>query len=90
VVFNNQQLLQAAMECRGGLTMEEGVMMTTMELMNVPFSRVGKGDSNDNGNGGGDSDSNSNGDRDSDSNSNGVGDGNRDGDRSEAETAEWR
>ncbi len=29
--FNNQQMLQAAMEWKGWLTMEEGAMMTTAE-----------------------------------------------------------
>jgi hypothetical protein len=62
MVFNNQQMLQAAMECRGGLTVEEGVMMTMMESMNVLFSGVGKGDGNNNGNGDGDSDSEGNSD----------------------------
>ncbi len=42
--FNNQQMLQAVMECRGGLTVEEGAMMTMTESMNVPFGLVGKGD----------------------------------------------
>jgi hypothetical protein len=50
-------MLQAAMECRGGLTMEEGAMMMTTESMNVPSSRVGKSDGDCNGNGNGDSDS---------------------------------
>jgi hypothetical protein len=35
--FNNQQMLQVAMEWRGGMTVEEGAMMTTTESMNVPF-----------------------------------------------------
>ncbi len=35
-----------AMECRGGLTMEGGRMMTMPESMNVPFGVVDKGDSN--------------------------------------------
>jgi hypothetical protein len=45
------------MERRGGLTMEEGAMMTTTELTNVPFGGVGKGDGNCDGDGDGDSDS---------------------------------
>jgi hypothetical protein len=88
VVFNNQQMLQAAMKCKGGLTMEEGMMMTLTELMNVTFSGVGKGDGNNNSDGDGDSDSEGNSDGDSDGDGNGDGNGN--GDRSEAETAEWR
>ncbi len=82
------------MECRGGLTVEEGVMMTTTGLMNVTFSRVGKGDGDDNGKGDGDSDSEGNGDGDSDGNGDGDGDGDGDGngdsDHSEVETVEWR
>ncbi len=54
--FTNQQMLQATIECRGGLTVEEGAMMTTTESMNVPLGGVGKGDSNCNGDGDGDSD----------------------------------
>jgi hypothetical protein len=92
VVFNNQQMLQAAMICRGGLTVEEGVMMTTKEVIYVPFSGVGKGDSNNNSNGDGDSDSEGDGDGDSDSDGNGDGDGkgNCDGDCSEVEMVEWQ
>jgi hypothetical protein len=37
-------MLQAAMECRGVLTVEEGVMITTMESTSVPSGGVGKGD----------------------------------------------
>ncbi len=37
--FNNQQMLQAVMEQGGGLTVEEGAMMTMTESMNVPFGR---------------------------------------------------
>ncbi len=55
--FNNQQMLQAAIECRGGLTVEEGAMMTTTESTNVPFGGVGKGDGDYDGDGDGDSDS---------------------------------
>ncbi len=33
--------------------MEEGAMITKMELMNIPFGWIGKGDSNCNGNGDG-------------------------------------
>ncbi len=58
--FNNQQMLQAAMECRGGLTVEEGAMMTTTELMNVPFGGVGKGDGDCDGDCDGGSDSGGN------------------------------
>ena len=78
------------MECRGGLTVEEGVMMTMTELMNITFSGVGKCDGNNNGDGDGDSDSEGNSDGDSESDGNGNGDGNGSGDCSEAETAEWR
>jgi hypothetical protein len=46
LAFNNQQMLQAMMECRGGLAMEEWGMMTTMVSTNVPFGRVSKGDDN--------------------------------------------
>jgi hypothetical protein len=42
--FNNQQMLQAVMECRGGLTMEERAMMTMTESTIFPFGGVGKGD----------------------------------------------
>jgi hypothetical protein len=55
--FNNQQMLQAALECRGGLTVEEGAMMTMMESTNVPFGGVGKGHGDCDGDGDGDSDS---------------------------------
>jgi hypothetical protein len=58
-VFNIQQMLQAAMQCRGGLTVEEGVMMMRTELTNVPFAGVGNGDGDCDGNGDGDSDSGS-------------------------------
>ncbi len=34
----------------GGLNVEEGAMMMMTESMNVPFNRVGKGDSNGNSN----------------------------------------
>ncbi len=54
--FNNQKMLQATMECRGGLTVEKGAMMTTMELTNIPLGGVGKGDGNCNGNSDGNSD----------------------------------
>jgi hypothetical protein len=50
-------MLQAAMECRGRLTMEEGVMMTTTESTSVPSGGVGKGDGDCDGDGDGDSDS---------------------------------
>jgi hypothetical protein len=88
VVFNNQQMLQTVMECRGGLTMEEGVMMTTTELMNVTFSGVSKGYGDYNGDGDGDSDSEGNSDGDSDGDSNGNGNGNDD--CSEVKMVEWR
>ncbi len=55
--FNNQQMLQVAMECRGGLTVEEGAMMTTTKSTNIPFGGVGKGDGNCDGDGDGYSDS---------------------------------
>ncbi len=55
--FNNHSMLQAAMECKGGLTVEEGAMITTTELTNVPIGVVGKGDGNCDSNGDGDSDS---------------------------------
>ncbi len=45
------------MECRGGLTVEEGAMMTTMESTNVLSSGVGKGDGICNGDGDGNSES---------------------------------
>ncbi len=48
------------MECRGGLTVEEGAMMTTTESTNVPFRGVGKGDGDCDGNGDGDSDNGGN------------------------------
>ncbi len=54
--FNNQQMLQAVMECRGGLSVEEGAMVTTMESTNIPFGGVGKGDGNCNCNSDGKSD----------------------------------
>jgi hypothetical protein len=57
--FNNQQMLQAAMECRVGLTVEEGTMMMTTESTNVPFGGVGKGDRDCDSDGDGDSDSGS-------------------------------
>ncbi len=44
------------MECRVGLTVEEGVMMTTIKPTTIPFGGVGKGD--------GDCDSNSDGNND--------------------------
>jgi hypothetical protein len=44
--FTNQQMVQSAMECRGGLTVEEGGMMMMMESTNAPFGGVGKGDGN--------------------------------------------
>ncbi len=56
----------------------------------VPFSGVSKGDGNNNGDGDGDSDSEGNGDGDSDSDGDGKDKGNGVGDRSEAETVEWR
>ncbi len=37
--FNNQKMQQAAIEWRGGLTLEEGAMMTMTELTNVPFGQ---------------------------------------------------
>ncbi len=37
--FNNQQMLQAAIEWRGGMTVEEGMVMTMMESTNVLFGR---------------------------------------------------
>jgi hypothetical protein len=37
--MQHQKMLQAAMEQRGGLTVEEGVMMTITESTNVPFGR---------------------------------------------------
>ncbi len=58
--FNNQQMFQATMECRGGMTVEEGAMMTTTELMNVLLGGVGKGDGDCDGDGDGDSDSGGN------------------------------
>ena len=45
------------MECRGGLTVEKGAMMTTTESTNVPFGGVGKGDGDCDGDGDGDIDS---------------------------------
>ncbi len=54
--FNNQKMLQVAMEWRGGLTVVEGAMMTTTESTNVLFGRVGKGDGDCNGDGNGNSD----------------------------------
>ncbi len=48
------------MECRGGLTMEEGAMMTMTESTNVPFGGVGKGDGDCDGDGDGNSDSGGN------------------------------
>ncbi len=50
-------MLQAAMECRGGLTVEERAMMTMMEETIVPFKGVGKGDGDCYGDGDGDIDS---------------------------------
>ncbi len=44
--FNNKKTMQAMMECRGGLTVEEGATMTMTESMNVPLGGVGKGDGN--------------------------------------------
>jgi hypothetical protein len=35
-------MLQEAMKCRGGLTVEEGAMMMTTELTNDPLGVVGK------------------------------------------------
>ncbi len=58
--FNNQQMLQATMECRGGLTVEDGAIMTTTESTNNPLGGVGKGDGDCDGNGDGDSDSGGN------------------------------
>ncbi len=55
--FNNQQMLQVMMECRGGLTVEKGAMMMMTELTNVLLGGVGKGDGGCNGDGDGDSDS---------------------------------
>jgi hypothetical protein len=37
--FNNKKKLQAGIEWRRGLTVEEGAMMTTTESTNVPFGR---------------------------------------------------
>ncbi len=48
------------MECKGGLTMEEGAMMMMMESTTVPFGGVGKVDGNCNSNGDGNSDSGGN------------------------------
>ncbi len=42
---------------QGGLTMEKGAMMTTMEWTSVSFGGVGKGDGDYDGNGAGNSDS---------------------------------
>jgi hypothetical protein len=53
-------MLQAAIECRGGLTVEEGAMMMTTELTDLPSGRAGKGDGDCGGNGDGDSDSGGN------------------------------
>ncbi len=58
--FNNQQTLQAAMECRGGLTAEEGAMMMMTESTNVPFGWFGKGDGDCDSNGDSDSESGGN------------------------------
>ncbi len=60
--FNNQQMLQATMEYRGGLTVEEGVMIATTESTSVPSGGVGKGDGDGDGNGDGNGDSDSGGD----------------------------
>ncbi len=35
----HQQMLQAAIEWRGGLTVEQGAMITMTESTNVPFGR---------------------------------------------------
>ncbi len=48
------------MECRGGLTVGKGVMMTTTKSNNVLFGGVGKGDGYCDGNSDGDSDSGAN------------------------------
>ncbi len=48
------------MECRGGLTVEEGTMMTTTESTNIPFRGVDKGDGDCKGGGDGENDSGSN------------------------------
>ncbi len=45
------------MQCRGGLTVEEGAMMMTTESTSVSSGGVGKGDGDCDGNGDGDSDS---------------------------------
>ncbi len=84
--FNNEQTLQAVMECRGELTMEEGAMMMMMELVNIPFGRVGRGDSDCDGNGDNDSDSDGEGNGDDNGNVNcdGGSGGNDDGNSEEA------
>ncbi len=58
--FSNQLGAEMLMECKGGLTVEEGVMMTTTESTNVPFEGVGKGDGDCDGDGDGNSDSGTN------------------------------
>ena len=58
--FNNQQMLQVVMECRGGLTLEEEVMMTMMESTSVTSGGVGKGDGDCDSNGDGNSNSGGN------------------------------
>ncbi len=55
--FDHQLGAEGLMDFMGGMTMEEGAMMTTMKSTNVPFSRVGKGDGNCNSNSDCDSDS---------------------------------
>ncbi len=61
------------MGCRGGLTLEEGAMMTTTESTKVPFREFDKGDGNCTS--GGDGDSDSDGDSIGDGNNNGSCDG---------------
>jgi hypothetical protein len=50
-------MLIAVMECKGGMTVEEGAMMMTTELTSVQFRGVGKNDGDCDGDGDGDSDS---------------------------------
>ncbi len=75
IALNNQQMLQAAMECRGGLTVEKGGLVTIMESANFPFGRVGKGDGNCDEDGDGDSNSDSDGNNNGDVNNDGNCDG---------------
>jgi hypothetical protein len=53
-------MLHAAMECRGGLTKEEGAMMRMTESTGILSSGVGKGDGGCNSDSDGNSDSGSN------------------------------